>query len=82
MEESAGRGDSPGVAMEVGKMKSSMFIRSEEAGEFVSSPDSRSCAIPEGALAACCWFSLEQVTSISQGSHTMTPENLGMVTPT
>ena len=57
--------DPPGVAMEVGKMKSSMFMRSD-GGELVSfalGRDSRSCAIPEGvAEAAACRFSLDAVS--------------------
>ena len=63
-----GEEDSPGVAIEVGKMKSSMFMRSED-GELVSfalARDSRSCAIPDGvAEATCCRFNLDLVSHVS-----------------
>ena len=54
VEESGGEeGDRPaGDAIEVGNMKSSMFMASG-SGVFDRSTDSRSFAIPEGALVGC-----------------------------
>lgn len=50
-------GDTPaGDAIDVGNMKSSMFIASG-SGESARSADSRSFAIPEGTLVGC-WLAL------------------------
>jgi len=46
---------SAGDAMEVGKMKSSIFIASGSGLSDARSMDSRSCAMPEGALVDCCF---------------------------
>ena len=53
MESGGEEGDKPaGDAIEVGNMKSSMFMASG-SGVFDRSTDSRSFAIPEGALVGC-----------------------------
>lgn len=53
---------SAGVAIDVGNMKSSMFIASE-SGVFAKSTDSRSFAIPEGPLVEC-WLALRMCLSV------------------
>lgn len=53
---------SVGDAIEVGNMKSSMFMASG-SGVLDRSTDSRSFAIPEGALVGC-WFALRSRLSV------------------
>ena len=57
-----------GDAIDVGNMKSSMFIASG-SGVFETSIDSRSLAIPEGALVGC-WLALQMRLSVqTPGAH-------------
>lgn len=44
-----------GEATEVGKMKSSIFMASGSGVSDARSMDSRSCAMPDGALVGCCF---------------------------
>ena len=57
-----------GDAIDVGNMKSSMFMASG-SGVFDTSKDSRSLAIPEGALVGC-WLALQMRLSVqTPGAH-------------
>lgn len=57
-----------GDAIDVGKMKSSIFMASG-SGVFETSTDSRSLAIPEGALVGC-WLALQMRLSVQNpGAH-------------
>ena len=67
-------GDMPaGDAIDVGNMKSSMFMASG-SGVFETSTDSRSLAIPEGALVGC-WLALQMRLSVQTlGAHVRSSE--------